>query len=127
MPLTKTKNVLIVEDDPFIRDILAQKFKKKDWEVKVAGDGLSGFKEATLNVPDIIILDILLPGMDGHELLEKLKDDPALHSIPVLVLSNFDEKSDIEKSVHLGAVDHLVKANVILDEVVTRAEEVLKK
>lgn len=117
--------VLIIEDDPFILDILVFKFNKKEWRVISAMDGEAGLKKAA-EEPNIILLDILLPGISGYEVLEQLKADPTLKDIPVLVLSNYGQKEEIEKSISLGAVDHLVKSNIITDIVVTHAHEIIK-
>lgn len=118
-------SVLLIEDDPLILDILAFKFKKQEWEIYSALDGESGIKKAQQK-PNIILLDILLPGISGYEVLEILKRDDLTRDIPVLVLSNYGQKEEIEKSLSLGAVDHLVKANIIIDEVVTKALEIIE-
>lgn len=116
---------VIVEDDPLILDIITFKFKKKGWDIVSAMDGETGLEKIAEHQPDIILLDILLPGISGYEVLEKLKQDNALKDIPVLVLSNYGQEEEINKSISLGAVDHLVKANVILDEVVDKAAQII--
>ena len=125
---TKAKcTALVIEDEAFILDLLVYKFKDQDWEIVSAMNGEAGIEKAKEVEPDIILLDILLPGMNGYEVLEQLKADESLKDIPVLVLSNYGQKGEIEKSMELGAVDHLVKANIIIEEVINRAEKILAK
>ena len=125
---TKAKSTaLVIEDEAFILDLLVYKFKDQDWEIVSAMNGEAGIEKAKEVEPDIILLDILLPGMNGYEVLEQLKTDESLKDIPVLVLSNYGQKGEIEKSKELGAVDHLVKANIIIEEVINRAEKILAK
>ena len=125
---TKAKSTaLVIEDEAFILDLLVYKFKDQDWEIVSAMNGEAGIEKAKEVEPDIILLDILLPGMNGYEVLEQLKADESLKDIPVLVLSNYGQKGEIEKSKELGAVDHLVKANIIIEEVINRAEKILAK
>lgn len=116
----KNACALVIEDDPFILDLLVHKLKIQKWKVLSAFTGELGLKSARENRPDIILLDILLPGMNGYEVLKQLKDDPELQTIPVLILSNYGQEEEIEKSKSLGAVDHLVKVHVSLDEVVSK-------
>lgn len=116
--------VLIIEDDPLISGILSFKFLKAEWDVLGAPDGEVGLQKAEEN-PNLIILDILLPGISGYEILEKLKTNELTSSIPVLVFSNYGQKEEIEKSISLGAVDHLVKANAGIDDVVKLAEDIV--
>ncbi len=125
---TKAKcTALVIEDEAFILDLLVYKFKDQDWEIVSAMNGEAGIEKAKEVDPDIILLDILLPGMNGYEVLEQLKADESLKDIPVLVLSNYGQKGEIEKSKELGAIDHLVKANIIIEEVINRAEKILAK
>jgi len=118
-------SVLVIEDDPFILDIIVLKFTNQKWNVTSAMNGEKGLELAKSNPPDIILLDILLPGMSGYEALEKIKADEALKDIPVLILSNYGQKEEIEKSLSLGAVDHLIKANIIIDEVIGKVTSII--
>lgn len=121
------RTVLVIEDEAFILDLLVYKFKDQDWKIVSAMNGEAGIEKAKEEKPDIILLDILLPGMNGYEVLEQLKSDESMKDIPVLVLSNYGQKGEIEKSKELGAVDHLVKANIIIEEVINRAEKILSE
>lgn len=122
----KGYSVLIIEDDPFILELLVLKFTKKNWVVDTATDGETGLVKAE-HAPDIVLLDISLPGISGYDVLKKMKTSDALKNVPVLILSNYGQKEEIEKSIALGAVDHLVKANIIIDEVVEHTREVIER
>lgn len=122
---SKKYAALVIEDDPLIFDILVFKFRNKGWEVNSAMDGETGLKKAAEFKPDIIMLDIALPGMSGYDVLTALKANPDLAGIPVLVLSNYGQPEEIAKSLALGAVEHLIKANVIIDEVVDFAAQII--
>ncbi len=121
--------VLIVEDDKFLSELISTKLDKEGFEIELAGDGEDGVKKAESFKPDIILLDIMLPGMDGFEVLEKLQShaDASLKKIPVIILSNFGQESKVEKGLQLGAVDYLVKANFTTGEIVSKIKEVLSK
>ena len=120
-----TRTALVIEDEAFILDLLVYKFKDQNWKIISAMNGEAGIEKAKEEKPDIILLDILLPGMNGYEVLEQLKADEQVKDIPVLVLSNYGQQGEIEKSKELGAVDHIVKANIIIEEVIHRAEKIL--
>lgn len=119
--------VLLVEDDSFLIDILIQKFESDKYNVLHADNGKDAIKIAHEEEPEVILLDIILPGMNGFEIIEKLKSDQMTADIPVVFLSNLGQKEDIEKGKELGAVDFIVKANHSLDEIVQRAEEIIEE
>ena len=120
------KKVLIVEDDEFLRALTAKRLEKEDYAVVVAVDGESVLTQATDNHPDIILLDLLLPGLNGFEVLEKLKANDTLKHIPIIVFSNLGQREDVERAKKLGANDFLIKANFTLDDVVIKIKEILK-
>lgn len=118
--------VLIVEDDKFLSELISTKLDKEGFNIALAGDGETGLKKAEEFKPEIILLDIMLPGMDGFEVLEKLKANAELKKIPVIILSNFGQESKVERGLQLGAVDYLVKANFTTGEIVAKIKEILK-
>lgn len=120
--------VLIVEDDKFLSELISTKLDKEGFAIALAGDGEAGLKKAEEFRPAIILLDIMLPGMDGFEVLDKLKAHPdeTLKKTPVIILSNFGQESKVERGLQLGAVDYLVKANFTTGEIVSKIKEVLK-
>lgn len=114
-----------VEDDIFLSDIIAKKLSKKNSKLLHAKDSIETFKILETEKPDIIMLDILLPGMNGYEILEKLKENPKTKDIPVVILSNFGQESEVEKGLSLGAEKYLIKATLTLDEIFVEIDNVL--
>lgn len=112
------KTVMWVEDDSFLRDIIAKKLTSKQCTLLTAINADETFALLKNETPDVIMLDILLPGMNGYEILEKLKTDPVTKDIPVIILSNFGQKSEVEKGMKLGAEKFLIKATLTLDEII---------
>ena len=123
----KQTNVLLVEDDAFLANIYKTKFEMEGFNVYVAGNGELGLKEAKKKIPDVILLDILLPKMDGLTVLEHLKEDSELKDIPVVLLTNLGQKDDVQKGLSLGAADYLIKAHFKPSETVDKVKAVLKK
>lgn len=120
------QTIVIIEDDKFLREMISQKLMKEGYEVFGAVDGEEGIKLVKDKKPDLVLLDLILPGMDGFEILEALKEDQEVLSIPVIILSNLDQKEDMEKGFKLGAADFLVKARSEPGEVVDKVREILK-
>ena len=123
---TPHKKILWVEDDAFLIKILAKKFETVGYTVLRAANGDEVFKTLETARPDIIILDIMLPGINGFEILQKIKMNDKLRSIPVLILSNLNKPEDIEKARVLGVQKFLVKAAVSLNEIVREVDITLK-
>lgn len=121
------KKIMWVEDDSFLSDIIARKLATEKCILVHTKDAEGALASLQTEVPDVILLDVLLPGMSGFELLSKLKSDPKLKGIPVILLSNLGQESDIEKSKTLGANRFLVKATLTLDEIIEQIQEVLEK
>ena len=125
IPKSGTK-VLWVEDDKFLSMILVKKFQTSGHILLKASDGPEALKILETETPDVIVLDIMLPGMDGFEILQKIKMNEKLRTIPIIMLSNLSKPSDIEKAKTLGAQKFLVKAAVSLDEIVREVEALAK-
>ena len=117
------KKVLVVEDDRFLSTALTAKFKTAGFETRVAHDGLEALEVVKDFMPDIILLDLVMPRLDGFGVLEKLKDDEKLKHIPVIVASNLGQGEDIQRSKELGASDYIIKTNLSLQQLV----EMVKK
>ncbi|OGG59737.1 hypothetical protein A2765_04070 [Candidatus Kaiserbacteria bacterium RIFCSPHIGHO2_01_FULL_56_24] len=113
------KKVMWVEDDVFLNDILAKKLTTEGCTPMNARDGEEALKVLEEDVPDILLLDLVLPGMSGFDVLEKMKHDERLKNIPVLVFSNLGQSSEIEKAKKLGALKHFIKAEMDVSEIVT--------
>lgn len=119
--------VLIVEDDPLMGNLLLDVLKRADFEAILVEDAPGAFLFLKERMPDIILLDIILPGVSGFDFLAKIKENQATKMIPVLILSNLGDKSDIEKGRGLGAVDYLVKSNTLPKEIIKKIEAILVK
>lgn len=117
----------MVEDDKFLRDLAAQKMVKENLDVTTAMDGEQGLSLAEKSIPNIILLDILLPGIDGYEVLRRIRLNPALANTHVAMLSNFGQREDVERALKGGADHFLVKANYTLDEVVQEVKRIVAK
>jgi len=119
------KKVLIIEDEKDLRFFIAKALKEEGIEVIEAFDGEEGIEKAKKEKPDLILLDLLLPGISGYEVLTRIKKDPELETIPVLILSNLGQREEVEKGLKLGAIDYLIKANFTLKEIVERIKKIL--
>ncbi|MDD2913303.1 MAG: response regulator [Candidatus Pacebacteria bacterium] len=120
------KKILIVEDDKFLRELISQKLSKEGYEIVEAADGEEGVKKAKEEKPSLVLLDLILPGIDGFDVLERLKEDSALEGIPVIIISNLGQREDIERGLKMGAVDFLVKAHHTPLEIIEKIKEFLK-
>lgn len=119
--------VLIIEDDPFLIDLYLSKFSGEGFNVSVANDGETGLKKIQEEKPEIIILDVILPGMDGFAILKKIKEDKELKDIPVVLLTNIGQKEEIEKGLQMGASQYLIKAHHSPAEVTEIVKKILEK
>ena len=120
------KRILLVEDDPFLIDIYTTKLKEAGFKIEVATDGEEGLRKLTEKKFDLLVLDIVLPQIDGWEILKKVKADQKLKETPVLILSNLGQKGEVEKGMKLGATKYLIKAHYTPSEVIEEIKEVLK-
>lgn len=118
--------ILIVEDDKFLRELISQKLLKEGYEIDSAIDGEEGVKKIKETKPNLVLLDLILPGIDGFEVLSQMKTEPSVSSIPVIILSNLGQKEDVERGLKLGAVDYLIKAHFTPGEIVEKIKEILK-
>lgn len=120
------KRVLIIEDDPFLIDIYITKFKELGFSVDVASDGKEGLRKLKEKEFDVLMLDIVLPHIDGWQVLRRIEEDEKLKNLKVVVLSNLGQKEEVEKGLKLGAVKYLIKAHYTPQEVVDEVKKVLK-
>ncbi len=121
--------VLLVEDDSFLREISSKKLSKEGFIVYEAMDGEQAVYGAENVEPDIILLDIILPILDGFQILEKIKSnsDPKISEVPVIMLSHLGQDDDIKKAMEMGAKDYLVKAHFTTEEIVGKIKSILEK
>jgi CheY-like chemotaxis protein len=122
----RTKRILFIEDDRFIADMYRFGLEAGGWPVDVAHDGETGLRQALADPPALILLDLLLPRMDGIEVLRRLRSDESTHDIPVLVVSNASGLGGRDEEARkLGIVDWMVKANTTPATLVSRVGRIL--
>lgn len=119
--------IFIVEDDKFLRELLVRKLKLQGFKTAAAIEGGEALKKIKEESPQLILLDLVLPGIDGFEVLKQLKQEAQTEKIPVIILSNLGQKEEVERGLKLGANDYLIKAHFTPDEVIRKINEVLKK
>lgn len=126
MPKNKQQlNILIVEDDVFLADLYKTKFTLEGFKVSAAYDGEKGLELAKKVEPDVILLDLVLPKMSGFDVLREIKLDKKVRDVPVILLTNLSQKSDVEKGLKLGADDYLIKAHFMPSEVVEKIKKLV--
>jgi DNA-binding response OmpR family regulator len=119
--------ILVIEDEQFLRNLISEKLRHEGYAVRAAIDGEDGLRMAREAPPALILLDLLLPGIDGFEVLRRLKKDRESAGVPVLVLSNLGQREDIDRAMALGAEGFLIKANFTPGQVVEKIKGVLNK
>ncbi len=120
------KKILVIEDDKFLRELISQKLLHEGYDIAEAVDGEKGLEAVEKEKPDLVLLDLILPGLDGFEVLTKIKENPAVSQIPVIILSNLGQKDDIEKGLKMGAKDYLIKAHFTPAEIIEKIGIILK-
>ena len=122
-----TKYILLAEDDRFLRRACEAKLKQRGFDVGVAVDGEEALARARERVPDLLLLDLLMPKQDGLAVLAALKADEATSRIPVVILSNSSKELEKRQASTLGAVDYWIKSNLSLQEICDRVERLLRE
>lgn len=120
------KRILVIEDDPSLQKILQEFLAADGFDPIEAMDGEKGLELAKKDMPDLILLDIILPKKDGYEVLKELKENPETKNIPTILLTNLGSPADVERAVKLGATTYLTKADYKLEEVTKKIREILK-
>jgi len=124
MPKKKRK-ILIIEDEAFLLDMYEMKFTEEDYEVVKAIDATTGLELAKTIQPDLILLDIVMPGTSGFEVLKELKGSNKWKSIPILVFSNLGQKEEVDKGLALGADGYIVKSDLTPRQLVDKVEKMI--
>ncbi len=119
--------VLLVEDDRFLRELIAQKLEREGFDVMQAVDGEEALRKVGERKPEIVLLDLILPGIGGFDVLKKIKEGPDTNGIPVVILSNLGQREDVEKGLGLGATDFLIKAHFTPGEIITKIKAILNE
>jgi DNA-binding response OmpR family regulator len=118
--------ILLIEDDKTLIEMYTLKFKEAGLNLLIAADGLTGLELAKKELPKVILLDIMMPKMDGFAVLTDLRKDSKTKNIPILMLTNLGQKNDVEKGKKLGANDYIVKASMTHSQVVGKVKSYLK-
>ncbi|HAT73910.1 MAG: Transcriptional regulatory protein ResD [Candidatus Moranbacteria bacterium GW2011_GWF2_36_839] len=120
------KKIIIIEDELSLRSVLAEKLKSDGFEVLEAKNGQEGLEISISQKPDLILLDIVMPKMDGLTMLEKLREDSWGKKVPVIILTNLSSGAEMSRSAEGGVSGYLVKTDWKLDDVVKKIKETLK-
>ncbi|HYC79411.1 MAG TPA: response regulator [Candidatus Binatia bacterium] len=119
--------ILIVEDEEILLTALSEELKQEGFQVTGAKDGVEGVEKVKSEKPDLVLLDLVMPRLDGIGALKQMKDDPEIKDIPVVILTNLSDYDKISDALSLGAMDYLVKANYRLEELVNKIKTVLER
>jgi len=121
------RNLLIIEDDPYVQRVYTRLFEHEDYKFEIASDGEEGLAKVRKFKPALILLDIIMPKKNGLEVLEELKKDPELRDIPVVILTNLDEKETMKKALDLGADSFMIKADFDPEQVKEKIDKYLEE
>ena len=121
------KKILFIEDESALQKSFGEFLKKEGYKMVSALDGKTGLELAKKIKPDLILLDLILPRMDGFEVLKNLKEKEETRNIPVIIFTNLERPEDVDRALELGAKTYLVKANYTLKEVIEKVKKALEK
>ncbi|HOW60493.1 MAG TPA: response regulator [Candidatus Moranbacteria bacterium] len=119
------KKILIIEDDLSLQKSLAAYLDSEGFNTELASDGENGVRMVLSRNPDLVVLDIILPKKDGYEVLKNIKENKKTKHIPVIILTNLDNISNVQKALDLGATTYLVKADYKLEEITKKIKDTL--
>lgn len=119
--------LLIIDDDTFILDMYLIKFREHGFVTETAKDGKSGLAKIKEFQPDVVLLDIVMPVMDGFDVLRQMKKEPMPRPPKVILLTNLGQKEDVDRGMELGADDYVIKAHYTPSEVVAKVNKVLEQ
>ena len=120
------KKILLIEDDPFLVDIYTTKLKESGLSIDVATDGQAGLRKLKEGKYDLLVLDIVLPQIDGWQVLREIEKDKNLKNLKIFVFSNLGQKEEVEKGLKLGVVKYFIKAHFTPNEIVEEIKKALK-
>ena len=123
----KKTRILVVEDEEILLTALSEELKQEGFDVVGAKDGVEGVEKAASEKPDLILLDLVMPRLDGIGALKQIKENPASKDIPVVILTNLSDYDKVSDALSLGAMDYLVKANYRLEELINKIKTVLER
>ena len=121
------QKILVIEDESFLASLMLEILKRENFDVDLASDAEGGLEKLKKESFDIILLDLILPGMHGFQLLEKLKREEKTKRIPVIIISNLGSQEEIQKGLQLGADAYLIKAHILPADLVNKIKEILQQ
>lgn len=121
-----SKKIVFIEDEPALQKSLGSFLRQEGYHVSSALDGETGLKLVKTQKPDLVLLDIILPKMDGFEVLKELKEDEETKDIPILILTNLERMKDVEQALVTGATSYLIKTDYDLKELAQKIKEAIK-
>ncbi len=119
------KKILVAEDNKYLANAYRVKLEKTGYEVLLAGNGEEVMKILETTIPDLIVLDLVMSGIDGFGVLEEMNKNPAFKTIPIIVSSNLGQKEDVDRAKALGAKDYFIKSEVEPDDIVEKIKTLL--
>jgi DNA-binding response OmpR family regulator len=119
------KKILLVEDDPFLIDIYNTKLSESGFQVEIVSDGRECINKLSEFNPDLILLDIVLPNMDGWEVLSQIRNNDKFKKLKVVILSNLGQKGDVERGLNLGAAKYFIKAHYTPSEIIEEIKKII--
>ena len=119
------RRILVAEDDRFLRKASEMALKRRGYTVLTAADGEEALRTAQSALPDLVLLDLIMPKLNGFDVLQALKKDAPTAHIPVIILSNLGQDRDVQQAMEAGAAAYLVKTDLSLQSLVERVEEAL--
>jgi two-component system alkaline phosphatase synthesis response regulator PhoP len=123
----KNTKILIVEDEEILLTALSEELKQEGFNIIGAHDGVEGVEKAAAEKPDLILMDLMMPRLDGIGALKQIKENPEIKDIPVVILTNLSDYGKVSDALSLGAMDYLVKANYRLEELVNKIKTILDR
>lgn len=122
----KKKTILIVEDDSFVMDIYQTKLVQEGFGITTAANGMEALKILEKEKPNLILLDIIMPYVDGLEVLKKVRSMDQMKDVPIILLTNLSQKEEVDQGMALGANDYLIKSHFTPSEVLEKVNKYLK-
>jgi CheY-like chemotaxis protein len=127
METNKNFSILITEDDVMLRDMYKMRLEAEGYIIDTADNGLECLKKVKASKPDLILMDIMMPVMDGLTALKKLKSDPEMKDVPVIIMTVLIQEEKRKEGIDLGAEDYLIKSETMPQDVVAKIKEVIAK
>ncbi len=121
------KRILIAEDDEMLMEIYKKKFENSDYELFFAKDGKEALESIKKNDPAVVLLDLVMPEMDGFKVLEMIKEDPKIKDVKIIIASNLSQGNEKEKALKLGASEFLIKSDHNLNELADKIKNYLEE